>query len=225
MKPKAVVLLSGGVDSTTTLAIARQSGFETYAISFRYGQRHQAELEAARKVAAFFKVKQHLILDVDLSQISGSALIQQSGISPPKNRPENEIGSDIPSTYVPARNIIFLSIALGWAEVLGARAIFIGANVVDYSGYPDCRPEFIEAFQTAANLGTKAGAQGFRFKIHAPLSKMSKAQIIKKGVELGVDFSMTLSCYDPSPDGKPCGSCDSCILRKKGFAEAGVQDW
>jgi len=222
MGRKAVILLSGGLDSTTVLAIAKSLGFENYAISFRYGQRHKFELTAAKNIAEFLGVKKHLILDVDLSSIGGSALTDDFAV--PKGREEAQMSSDIPITYVPARNTIFLSLALGWAEVLGARDIFIGANVVDYSGYPDCRPEFISAFENVANLGTKAGVEGDKFTIHAPLSQLTKAQIIGKGIALGVDYSMTLSCYDPTVDGKACGECDSCLLRKRGFEEAGVAD-
>ncbi len=222
MKKKAVVLLSGGLDSATVLAIAKSQGFDVYAISFRYGQRHKYELQAAKKVCEHLIVEKHLILDVDLTSIGGSALTDE--IDVPKGRKEDEISTGIPITYVPARNTIFLSLALGWAEVLGANDIFIGVNVVDYSGYPDCRPEFISAFQKMANLGTKAGVEGDKFTIHTPLSQLTKAQIIRKGIELGVDYSLTLSCYDPTRDGKACGNCDSCLLRKKGFAEAGIPD-
>lgn len=222
MSRKAVVLLSGGIDSTTTLAIAKHQGFQVYAISFRYGQRHALELECAKKIAAHFQVEKHLIFDLDFRKIGGSALTDNLEV--PKLRDLSNIAGDIPVTYVPARNIIFLSITLGWAETLGAYDIFIGANVLDYSGYPDCRPEFISAFENIANLGTKAGTEGNRFSIHAPLIRMTKAQIIQKGFELGVNYSMTISCYDPSPDGKSCGSCDSCLLRKKGFLEAGIPD-
>ena len=222
MKRKAIVLLSGGLDSATVAAIARDQGFEIYAISFRYGQRHLVELEAAKKVARQLNAEKHLIVDVGLSAIGGSALTDD--IDVPKKRSEKKMGRDIPVTYVPGRNIVFLSVALGWGEVLDAQDIFIGANVVDYSGYPDCRPEFIAAFEKMANLGTKAGSEGKPFKIHAPLSNMSKAEIILAGVRLGVDYSLTLSCYDPTPDGLSCGECDSCQLRKKGFAEAGVPD-
>ncbi len=222
MKKKAVVLLSGGLDSATVLAIAKSQGFDIYAISFRYGQRHKCELQAAEKVANCIGVKKHLIMNVDLNKIGGSALTDD--IDVPKGREKNQMSNTIPITYVPARNTIFLSLALAWAEVLGARDIFIGANVVDYSGYPDCRPEFISAFEIMANLGTKAGVEGDKFTIHAPLSQLTKAQIIGKGIELGVDYSLTLSCYDPTEDGKACGNCDSCLLRKKGFAEAGIPD-
>jgi 7-cyano-7-deazaguanine synthase len=221
-KPKAVVLLSGGLDSTTTLAVAKSQGYAPFALTFRYGQRHQIEIEAAKRIAHHFQVAQHKIFDVDLSSFGGSALT--ADIRVPKDRGLDEISKDIPITYVPARNTIFLSLALAWAEVLGARVIFIGVNALDYSGYPDCRPEFIEAFETMANLGTKAGVEGGKIRIHTPLINLSKAQIIKKGLESGVDFSLTSSCYDPSSDGKACGKCDACLLRLKGFAEAGIKD-
>jgi 7-cyano-7-deazaguanine synthase len=220
---KAVVLLSGGVDSATTLAIARKMGFEIYALSFRYGQRHAVELKAAKRIAGMNQVVRHLIVDVDLQKIGGSALT--ADIDVPKNRKEATMKKNIPVTYVPARNTIFLSYALAWAEVIGANDIFIGVNVLDYSGYPDCRPEYIAAYQKMANLATKAGVQEKRkLQIHTPLIKMSKEQIIRKGLELGVDYSVTHSCYDPSPSGKACGECDSCLLRLKGFKEAGVSD-
>lgn len=222
MGKKAVILLSGGLDSATVLAMVKSQGFELHAISFRYGQRHKFELQAAKKVANLFVVKKHLIIDVDLTSIGGSALTDN--IDVPKGREDKQISGNIPITYVPARNTIFLSLALGWAEVLNAYDIFIGANVVDYSGYPDCRPEFISAFEKMANLGTKAGVEGDKFTIHAPLSQLTKAQIIGKGIELGVDYSLTLSCYDPTDDGRACGECDSCLLRKKGFEEAGIAD-
>lgn len=222
MNKKAVVLLSGGIDSTTTLAFAKSQAFEVYAISFRYGQKHQVELNAAKRIAAYFEVKEHLILDVDLRAIGGSALTADFDV--PKNRDLNKIPQGVPITYVPGRNIIFLSLALAWAEVLGAYDIFIGANAIDFSGYPDCRPEFLSAFETMANLGTKAGVEGKNISIHAPLIKLTKAQIIEQGMALGVDYAMTLSCYDPSIDGKACGGCDSCLLRKKGFQEAGIPD-
>jgi len=222
MNKKAVVLLSGGIDSTTTLAIATDQGFDVYAISFRYGQGHQIELEAARRIAASVKVKAHLMLDVDLTAIGGSALT--ANIEVPKERDIEKMAAEIPVTYVPGRNIIFLSLALAWAEVLEAGDIFIGANAIDFSGYPDCRPQFLAAFEKMANLGTKAGIEGNKISIHAPLIKLTKAQIIKKGVELGVDYSLTLSCYDPAADGKACGECDSCLLRKKGFQAAGIAD-
>lgn len=222
MKP-AVVLLSGGVDSATTLAIAKQQGYTPYALSFAYGQRHSRELESAKKVAVALGAREHLILNLDLRLIGGSALT--GDIAVPKGRSPEEIGSRIPVTYVPARNTIFLAHALGWAEVLGAEDIFFGANVYDYSGYPDCRPAYIEAFERMANLATKAGVEGkSRFRIHTPLIRMTKAEIIKAGHALGVDFSFTWSCYEPAPDGRACGLCDSCLLRKKGFAEAGLTD-
>ena len=221
-KPKAVVLLSGGLDSSTTLAVAKSQGYELYALTFRYGQRHHWEIEAAKRIADHFQVTQHKIFNVDLSSFGGSALT--AGINVPKNRGLEEISKDIPITYVPARNTIFLSLALAWAEVLGAGDIFIGVNALDYSGYPDCRPEFIQSFEQTANLGTKAGVEGIKFKIHTPLIDLNKAQIIKKGLELGVDFSLTSTCYDPSPSGKACGKCDACLLRLKGFAEAGIKD-
>ncbi|HXG96431.1 MAG TPA: 7-cyano-7-deazaguanine synthase QueC [Gemmatimonadales bacterium] len=212
---RAVVLLSGGLDSATTLAIARREGFDCYALSFRYGQRHAAELDAARRVATSLGAAKHVILDIDLRQFGGSALT--GDIPVPKDR---ELDDTIPVTYVPARNTIFLSFALAWAEVLGAQDIFIGVNALDYSGYPDCRPEYIAAFQQLTDLATKAGVEGSRLRIHTPLIRMTKAEIIRKGMELGVDFDLTLSCYDPSPAGKPCGRCDACQLRAKGFAEA-----
>ncbi len=222
MKP-AVVLLSGGVDSATTLAIARNQEFLPSALSFAYGQRHSRELESAKHVAAALGAKDHLILTLDLRLIGGSALT--GDIAVPKGRNLEEIGSEIPVTYVPARNTIFLAHALAWAEVLGADDVFFGANVLDYSGYPDCRPEYIEAFERMANLATKAGVEGkSRFKIHTPLIRMTKAEIIRTGHALGVDFSLTWSCYEPSPDGRACGLCDSCVLRKKGFAEARLMD-
>jgi len=225
--PRAVVLLSGGLDSATTLAIAKSQGFDCYALSFRYGQRHAAELDAARRVAKHVGVTQHVILDIDLRQFGGSALTDDAIPVPkrpmgrgaaccaPTNTPPT-----IPVTYVPARNTIFLSFALAWAEVLGAQDIFIGVNALDYSGYPDCRPEYIAAYQRMADLATKAGVEGSRLRIHTPLIQMTKAQIIRKGRELDVDFDLTLSCYDPSPAGGPCGRCDACQLRARGFAEA-----
>ncbi|MCE5249276.1 7-cyano-7-deazaguanine synthase QueC [bacterium] len=219
---KAVVLLSGGIDSSTTLAIACHEGYEPYVISFGYGQRHACELDSARRVAESMNAARMIVVDLDLRQIGGSALT--GDIDVPKNRSDADISRSIPVTYVPARNTIFLSIALGWAESLGAHDIFIGVTAVDYSGYPDCRPEFIKAFETMANLATRDGVEGSRFTIHTPLINMTKAQIIRKGIELGVDYSLTHSCYDPAPDGCACGSCDSCLLRKKGFAEAGVPD-
>ena len=220
---KAVVLLSGGLDSTTALAIARQQGFQTFAISFNYSQRHSIELDSAKRVAKALAVEQHLILNIDLGAIGGSALTDKTPV--PKDRPAHEISSGIPVTYVPARNTIFLSYAVAWAEVLGAEDIFIGVNALDYSGYPDCRPEYITAFEKMANLATKAGVEGkLQLKIHVPLITMSKAEIIRTGLQLGVDYSLTHSCYDPTEDGMACGRCDSCLLRLKGFAEAGVRD-
>ena len=223
VRKKAVVLLSGGLDSTTALAVARSAGYELYAMSFRYGQRHSLELESASRVASAIGVEKHLIADFDLRAIGGSALTDQ--IEVPKERGAEEIASGIPVTYVPARNTIFLSFALAWAEVLGAEDIFIGVNALDYSGYPDCRPEYIESFERMANLATKAGVEGrLRLKIHTPLIAMTKAEIIMTGLNLGVDYSLTHSCYDPSSEGISCGKCDSCLLRLKGFAEAGVRD-
>jgi len=218
----AIVLLSGGLDSATTLAIARSQDYATYALSFDYGQRHQRELEAAKKVAKSLGAREHRTVKIDNQIFGGSALTNDVDV--PKSRSEEEIGSGIPATYVPARNTIFLAHALAWAETIGAGHIFIGANAIDYSGYPDCRPEFIALFEMLANVGTKAGAEGARIQIHAPLIKLSKAEIIRKGVELQVDLSLTHSCYDPRPDGRACGECDSCQLRLKGFREAGVTD-
>jgi len=222
MGKKAVVLLSGGIDSATTLAIAKDSGYEVYAISFRYGQRHHFEIEAAKKIVSEIDVAKHLIMNIDLSSFGGSALTDD--IPVPKGKKVENIGKDIPVTYVPARNIIFLSLALGWAEVLECTDIFIGVNAIDYSGYPDCRPEFIETFEKAVNLGTKIGVEGNRIRIHTPLISLTKAEIIKKGIELGVNYSLTHSCYDPDEKGRACGKCDSCLLRKKGFGEVGVKD-
>ena len=220
---KAVVLLSGGLDSTTTLAIARSEGYELYALTFRYGQRHEVEIEAARRIAAAYEVKKHVVAQIDLRAFGGSALTDD--IEVPKQRTLEEMSQGIPVTYVPARNTIFLSFALAWAEVLEASDIFIGVNALDYSGYPDCRPEYIEAFQRMADLATKAGVEGKqRLKIHTPLINLTKAEIVKKGTELGVDYSMTISCYDPSPEGAVCGECDACLLRLKGFAESGLND-
>lgn len=219
--PKAVVLLSGGLDSATVLAIAKQQGFKLYAVSFDYGQRHRIELRAAERIAQALGAK-HSIISFDLRQFGGSALT--SDIDVPKDRNHTQISAGIPLTYVPARNTIFLSFALGVAEVMGAFDLFIGVNALDYSGYPDCRPEFISAFQDLANLATKVGVEGGRFKIHAPLILMTKAQIISTGTKLGVDYSLTTSCYDPSLNGFACGHCDSCQLRRKGFAEAGIPD-
>jgi 7-cyano-7-deazaguanine synthase len=221
MKP-AVVLLSGGIDSTTTLAIAIAEGFEAYALSLNYGQRHEIETEAARRVADSLGVKEHRIAKIDMRVFGGSALTDD--IEVPKKRSEAEIAHGIPVTYVPARNTIFLAYALSWVEVVQASDIFLGVNAIDYSGYPDCRPEFIAAFENLANLGTKAGVEGRRFHIHTPLIKFSKSEIIRKAVELGVDLSLTHSCYDPSPEGFACGECDSCLLRLKGFREAGLRD-
>jgi 7-cyano-7-deazaguanine synthase len=223
LKARAVVLLSGGLDSTTVLAIARAQGFDTYALSFDYGQRHAHELESARRVAAALGAADHVTASIDLRVFGESALT--SDIDVPKHRPIEAIGQGIPITYVPARNTIFLSFALAWAEVLGAKDIFIGVNALDYSGYPDCRPEYIEAYERMANLAVKAAVEGaFRLTIHTPLIAMSKADIIRRGLELGVDYAMTSSCYDPDQDGTPCGACDSCLLRLKGFQEAGVVD-
>lgn len=219
---RAVVLLSGGLDSTTTLAVAIARGYEVYALSFDYGQRHRIEIEAARRIARALGAKEHRIAKIDSDIFSKSALTGDVGV--PKRRSETEIGGGIPLTYVPARNTIFLSYALALAERIGSRDIFIGANAIDYSGYPDCRPEFIAAFETLANLGTKAGIEGAHFHIHAPLITFSKAEIIRKALELDLDLSLTHSCYDPSPDGLACGECDSCLLRLKGFREAGVED-
>lgn len=219
---KAVVLLSGGLDSATVLAIARTEGFAPYALSFAYGQRHSAELEAAKRIAQV-GAREHRIVNLDLGAFGGSALTDAS-IAVPKARSEAEIAQGIPVTYVPARNTVFLSFAMAWAEVLGARDIFIGVNALDYSGYPDCRPAFIEAFEKMANLGTAYALEGTRIRIHAPLIHLTKAQIIKRGVQLGVDYALTLSCYDPDAQGRACGACDSCQLRRKGFAEAGVGD-
>jgi 7-cyano-7-deazaguanine synthase len=220
---RAVVLLSGGLDSATVLAIARSEGFELYALSFSYGQRHVWELEAANQVAASIGVALHRVAQIDLRVFGGSALTDD--IAVPKGRDANEMSHGIPVTYVPARNTIFLSFALAWAEVLGASDVFIGVNALDYSGYPDCRPEFIEAFEKMANLATRAGVEGSQsLKIHTPLIALTKAQIIAKGLELGVDYGLTSSCYDPSQSGEPCGQCDSCLLRQKGFGEIGIAD-
>ena len=219
---KAVVLLSGGIDSSTALAVALKEGFESYALSFDYGQRHARELEAAREVADKLGAREHLVIQLDLRQIGGSALTDD--ILVPKGRSQGEIGAGIPVTYVPARNTIFLSFALAWAEVIGAGEVFIGANTRDYSGYPDCRPEYIEAFQRMANLATRHGTEGEGIEIRAPLIEFAKSEIIKLGLDLGVDFSLTHSCYDPTDEGLACGQCDSCVIRKKGFAEAGIED-
>jgi 7-cyano-7-deazaguanine synthase len=219
-RPKAVVLLSGGLDSYTAGAIARAQGFDLFALTVAYGQLHAGELEAARRVAQALDARQHLQLTVDLGAIGGSAL---TGTVPvPKDRPLGRI--EIPPTYVPARNTVLLSLALGWAEVLGARDLVMGVNALDYSGYPDCRPEFIDAFERLANVATKAGVEGARFRIHAPLMQWSKAEIIRRGTELGLDYGLTHSCYDPLPGGQPCQRCDSCRLRARGFQEAGIVD-
>ncbi|MBL8179316.1 MAG: 7-cyano-7-deazaguanine synthase QueC [Bryobacterales bacterium] len=220
---KAVCLLSGGLDSTTCLAAAIRQGLETYALSFDYGQRHRFELEAAAKVAKALGAREHRIVRVDLRALGGSALTDD--IAVPKHNDVSELGAGIPVTYVPARNTVFLSIALGYAEVLGAERIFIGVNAIDYSGYPDCRPEFIEAFERMANLATKAGVEGIcRVRIETPLLRLTKPDIVRMASGLGVDFSLTASCYDPGEGGRPCGGCDSCLLRRKGFAEAGISD-
>jgi len=219
----AVVLLSGGLDSATALAVSRSEGYAAYAMSFRYGQRHAVELESARRVARALGAKEHRIVDIDLGAIGGSALT--ADIEVPKDRSAEEMTAGIPLTYVPARNTIFLSFALAWAEVLGAADIFIGVNALDYSGYPDCRPEYIAAFERMANLAIKAAVEGdMRIRVHTPLIAMTKAEIIRTGLRLGVDYSLTHSCYDPGPDGTSCGRCDSCLLRLKGFAEAGAAD-
>lgn len=214
----AVVLLSGGLDSATVLAIARSEGYSCYTLAFDYGQRHRVELDRARAVSAAYGAVRHITLKLDLTGIGGSALTADISV------PKDGVSDGIPVTYVPARNTVFLSVALGWAEVLGAQDIFIGVNALDYSGYPDCRPEFVAAFESMANLATKAGVEGARMRIRTPLIDMTKAQIIRTGIELGVDYGLTSSCYDPSPEGRPCGACDSCRLRAKGFAEAGVAD-
>jgi 7-cyano-7-deazaguanine synthase len=222
-KKKAVVLLSGGLDSTTALAVAASEGYAVYAQSFRYGQRHSVELESAARVARAFRAEGHLTVDIDLRAIGGSALTGSMEV--PKDRTGEEMSGGIPVTYVPARNTIFLSFALAWAEVLGAQDVFIGVNALDYSGYPDCRPEYIEAFERMANLATKAGVEGgMRLRIHTPLIAMTKREIIETGLRLGVDYSLTHSCYDPEEGGLACGRCDSCRLRLKGFAEAGSRD-
>lgn len=220
---RAVVLLSGGLDSTTCLAIATSEGFAVYGISFRYGQRHQAELAAAQRIADTMAVRRHVIVDIDLRQFGGSALT--ADIAVPKRSSVAEIGGAIPITYVPARNTVFLSLALAWAETLGAGDLFIGVNALDYSGYPDCRPEYIAAFERLANLATKAAVEGrCPVRIHAPLLHLTKAQIIRRGLDLGVDYGLTSSCYDPAPDGAACGRCDACLLRLRGFAANGLTD-
>lgn len=219
---RAVVLLSGGLDSTTTLAICARKGFETYALSFAYGQRHEIETAASRRIATALGAHEHRVAEIDLRVFGGSALTDE--IAVPKARPEDEMKAGIPVTYVPARNTIFLAYALAWAEVIGARDIFIGVNAIDYSGYPDCRLEYIAAFEKLANVATKAGVEGASLRVHAPLISLSKAEIIRRGLELGVDFSLTHSCYDPDSNGIACGQCDSCQLRLQGFREAGVRD-
>jgi len=222
-QPPAVVLLSGGLDSSTVLAMAREQGFAPYALSFRYGQRHAHELQAAQAVAGALGAVRHVIAQIDLREFGGSALT--ADIDVPKGRDMEAMGQGIPVTYVPARNTVFLSFALAWAETLGSSDIFVGVNALDYSGYPDCRPEYIAAFEAMANLATKAGVEGAqRLRIHAPLMHLNKAQIVREGLRLGVDYALTSSCYDPDPEGRPCGECDSCRLRAKGFAEAGVAD-
>ena len=219
----AVVLLSGGLDSSTVLAIAKSQGFAPYALSFRYGQRHIQELKAAESVVAAQGAAKHVVAQIDLREFGGSALT--ADIAVPKGRSTTDMSHGIPITYVPARNTVFLSFALAWAETLGASDIFIGVNALDYSGYPDCRPEYIAAYETMANLATKAGVEGTqKLKIHTPLINLTKAQIVQEGLRLGVDYGLTSSCYDPGEEGRPCGTCDSCMLRAKGFAEAGVPD-
>lgn len=223
LKRAAVVLVSGGLDSATTLALARADGFETYALTFDYGQRHRQELDAARRVAQQLGAARHIVAALDLRAIGGSALT--ADIEVPKGRRVEEMAEGIPVTYVPARNTVFLSVALGWCEVLGGEDIFIGVNAVDYSGYPDCRPEFLRRFEELALVATREGVEGrARYKIHAPLLKMSKAQIIRAGTDAGVDYSLTHSCYDPGPEGLACGECDSCRLRRSGFEQAGIPD-
>jgi len=217
---RAVVLLSGGLDSYTAAAIAKMQRFSLFALTVRYGQRHAREVESARAVARALGIERHLELDVDLRAIGGSSLTSDAAV--PRDR--NLQATDIPSTYVPARNTIFLSLALGWAEVLGARDIVLGVNALDYSGYPDCRPEFVAAFERLANLGTRAGVEGARFRVHTPLISLGKAEIIRRGCELGLDYGLTHSCYAPSLEGRPCGTCDSCVLRARGFREAGIPD-
>jgi 7-cyano-7-deazaguanine synthase len=219
---RAVVLLSGGLDSTTTLAVARRDGHDPHAITFRYGQRHEIEVDAARRVARAAHVTDHIVVDIDLRTFGGSALT--SAVAVPKNRDSEQMRRGIPVTYVPARNTIFLSFALAWAEVLAARDIYVGVNAVDYSGYPDCRPEYIAAYERMANLGTRAGVEGPAIRIRTPLIDLSKADIIRLGTSLGVDYSLTTSCYDPTMRGVACGRCDSCLLRLRGFAEAGIMD-
>jgi 7-cyano-7-deazaguanine synthase len=223
IKPKAVVLLSGGMDSATTGAIALNRGFDVHALTFRYGQRHAAELEAASRVVSHLGIRRHVVLDIDLRAFGGSALTGELEV--PKDTPMEQIGQRIPPTYVPARNTIFLAFALSWAEVLSASDIFMGANAMDYSGYPDCRPEYIEAFQRMAELATRAGVEeGRRLTIHTPLIELSKREIIERGLGLGIDYAITLTCYDPASDGAACGHCEACLLRLKGFREAGLED-
>ena len=223
MVKKAICLLSGGLDSATCLALARREGYACYALSFDYGQRHKVELEAAARVAQLLGAERHQVVEIGLGQFGGSALT--ADIAVPKARSLEAMSEAIPLTYVPARNTIFLSLALAWAEVLVSSDIFIGVNALDYSGYPDCRPEFIEAYERMANLATKAGVEGrTRLRIHTPLIRLSKAEIIRLAAELGVPFALTHSCYDPRPDGRPCGECDACLLRRKGFAEVGIED-
>lgn len=221
-KKKAVVLCSGGLDSATVMAIAKNDGYDIYALSFRYGQRHEIEIEASRRVAESIGVKEHLVLNIDLGCMGGSALTDK--IDVPKSETLSEMSSGIPITYVPARNTVFLSYALALAEVKKSNDIFLGVNAVDYSGYPDCRPEYIDAFEKMANLATKAGVEGNKIHIRAPLINMTKAEIIQRGISFGIDYTMTHSCYDPDEQGRACSSCDSCLLRKKGFADAGVPD-
>ena len=221
MNMKAVVLVSGGLDSTTCLGIAREKGFELYALTFNYGQRHNHELNSSKMIVDFFNIHDHSIIDIDLGKFGGSALTDQIDI--PKKRDLSDM-AEIPVTYVPARNTVFLSLALAWAEVLGSFDIFIGVNALDYSGYPDCRPEYISSFEKTANLATKAGVSGSSFRIHTPLIDMTKSEIIKVGINLGIDYGLTSSCYDPNQGGNPCGLCDACYLRLKGFKEAGIID-
>ena len=220
--PKAVVLLSGGMDSTTAAAIAQREGFDVHALSVRYGQRHAVELDAAMRVADRLGIRHHVVIDLDLRAFGGSALTADQPV--PKDTPMAEIGTRIPTTYVPARNTIFLSLALAWAETVGARDIYLGANALDYSGYPDCRPEYLEAYARMADLATRAGVEGARLTIHTPLLTLTKAQIVARGLELGLDYSLTSTCYDPAPEGAACGRCEACLLRLKGFEEAGVTD-
>ena len=220
--PKAVVLLSGGMDSTTAAAVAQREGFDVHALSVRYGQRHAVELDAAHRVVTRLGIGHHVVIDLDLRAFGGSALTTDQPI--PKDTPMAEIGARIPATYVPARNTIFLSLALAWAESLDARDIYLGANALDYSGYPDCRPEYLDAFARMADLATRAGAEGARLTIHTPLLHLTKAQIVALGVELGLDYGITSTCYDPAPDGAACGRCEACLLRLKGFEEAGLPD-